>query len=123
MKIPSRLDVFLSSSQKEFEDIRKSLEKEISALPFLSCRLLEKRGAKPIDTTQASLQASRSCDIYIGLFGRVYSETTIKEYKEADKKFKPILVYVKKLEKRDAKLQKSSFPRPIVSSAEKPHCG
>jgi hypothetical protein len=46
--------------------------------------------------------------IYIGIFGKEYSDTTIKEYREAVKRTKPIFIYAKKMtkSKRDPTLSK-----------------
>ena len=74
-------------------------------MPYLGSSLLEKRGAQPYDTVEASLRAVAACDIYIGIFGEQYSETTIKEYKKAHASFKPIFIYIKKVDKREPKLQ------------------
>jgi hypothetical protein len=98
------LDVFLSSDQEEFARLRNSLSKKEWAVPFLTCTPLENRGADPINVVELSLKAVRDSDIYVGIFGRKYSETTIKEYTEAVKCRKPCFTYVKKLNKRETKL-------------------
>lgn len=98
------LDVFLSSDQKEFEEERKKLSKIISEIPFVECTPLEERGADTRGVVEASVRAARDCDIYVGIFGREYSETTIKEYNEAVKQRKQCLTYVKKVKERDERL-------------------
>ena len=100
------LDVFLSSDQEEFEEERKKLSKIISDIPFLECTPLEERGADTRGVVEASITAVRNCDIYIGIFGREYSEITIKEYKEAVKQRKQCLTYVKRVKERDERLTK-----------------
>ena len=101
-----KLDVFLSSDQEEFEEERKKLSKMISDIPFLECTLLEERGANSRGVVEASIKAVRNCDIYIGIFGREYSEITIKEYNEAVEGRKQCLTYVKKVKERDERLTK-----------------
>jgi hypothetical protein len=93
--------VFLSSDVNEFEKERKRLSQIICKIPFCSCIPLERRGAETTDVVEASLKATRNCDVYVGIFGRNYSETTIKEYREAVKHHKPCLCYVKKVNRRD----------------------
>ena len=103
-----KLNVFLSSEQKEFERDRINIAKQISRIQFLSCKPLETSGASPIDVEEASILGARNCDIYIGIFGTRYSSMVTKEYNEAIKKFKPAFIYVKKLEdrERDKKLNR-----------------
>lgn len=103
--LSQEIDVFLSSDQKEFEKERNRLSKIICNVPFCSCIPLEKRGADARDVVDASLKAARNCDVYVGIFGRKYSETTIKEYEEVLKHRKPCLSYVKKVKRRDKKLK------------------
>ena len=98
------LDVFLSSDQKEFARLRNLLSKKTCSIPFLACTPLENRGADPTNVVESSLKAVRDSDIYVGVFGRKYSETTIREYKEAVNCRKPCLTYVKKVNKRETKL-------------------
>lgn len=102
----NNLDVFISSAQDEFSKTRIYLEKKISEMLFLKCQLLERRGAQPNNTHEASLEAAAICDIYIGIFGKQYSTLTIKEYKKAHSNNKPILIYIKDSKNRDAQLEK-----------------
>ena len=99
-----KLDVFLSSDQKEFENERRELSRTICHIPFLNCIPLERRGADTRDALEASIRAVKKCDLYIGIFGNEYSETTIKEYNEAVKRRKPCLTYVRKVKERDERL-------------------
>lgn len=100
------LDIFLSSDQEEFKKERNRLSKTISNIPFLACVPLENMGADSRDVLEASLRAVRNSDIYVGVFGREYSEITMKEYKEAVRYRKPCLTYVKEVRRRDKKLIK-----------------
>ena len=100
------LDVFLSSDQDEFLKVRKALSKTVCSIPFLTCTPLENRGAESTNVRESSLKAVRDSDVYIGVFGREYSETTIQEYREAIKCKKPCLIYVKKVKTRDSRLSK-----------------
>lgn len=105
--MPSRdkLDVFLSSAQEEFKNERKTLSTEISRMPFLNCTPLEERGADSVSAEEASIKGVRECDIYIGILGKQYSELTVKEYREAVKRRRLCLNYVKRIANRDSRLQ------------------
>ncbi len=99
------LDVFLSSAQHEFERTRRKLAKRIGSIPFLTCTPLEQAGADPDSATSASLRGVREADIYIGVFGKTHSRTTIAEYREAVKHRKPALVYVQRVKNRDKRVR------------------
>jgi len=99
-----KLEVFLSSAQKEFEKERISLAKIISECQFLNCTLLEQSGANPATTLQASLEGVRESDIYVGIFGDKFSEITKIEYEEAVKLKMPCFIYVRKNSQREEAL-------------------
>jgi len=63
-------------------------------MPYLSCRLLENRGADTDDTRTRSIKAAKECDFYIGIFGRKYSLITQEECKTALSKNKRCLIYI-----------------------------
>ena len=63
----SLLDVFISSDLYEFRKERIKISSMIGKMPFLKCAPLETRGASHHGVREASLQAARQCDIYIGL--------------------------------------------------------
>jgi Domain of unknown function (DUF4062) len=88
------LDVFISSKQEEFNRKRKRLEKIVNSMPYLSCELMEKRGADTDNTTVRSVKAAKECDFYIGIFGKQYSLITQKECKIALDNNKRCLIYV-----------------------------
>lgn len=100
-----KLEVFISSAQSEFEKERTTLAQRISKMPFLVCNPLEKRGAESVPAIEASLQGVRDCDIYIGIFGSRYSETTKAEFREAMKHYKMCLNYAKRVKSREEQLQ------------------
>jgi hypothetical protein len=100
------LVVFLSSDQKEFAKLRNVLAKTICNIPFLSCTPLENRGADPIGVVEASIKAVEKSDIYVGIFGREYSETTIWEYNKAVERRLPCFIYVRIARRRDPQLSK-----------------
>lgn len=99
-----RLQVFLSSSLEEFKTVRKTLARRISQKALLICTPLEDTGADTDDVTSASLRGVRDSDIYIGILGKRHSRTTVAEFREAVKLRRRCLVYVKKIDVRDASL-------------------
>jgi len=100
-----KLDVFISSDQKEFSKERTNLAEAVCAIPFLTCTLLENKGADSADILEASLKGVRDSDIYVGIFGRKYSQITLREYGEAVRNRKPCLIYLKKARNRDVSLK------------------
>ena len=104
MRQTKKLDVFVSSDQSEFQRLRRQFRNTICDIQSLTCALMEDRGAAPSTALDASLKAVRETDIYVGVFGKDYSEITIKEYQEAVKNKKPAFIYIKKVNPRDAKL-------------------
>lgn len=104
MLTKKKLEVFLSSDIKEFRRQRTKLAGMINRMPFLQSTPLEARGADTDDVIQASLNGVRDADIYVGIFGKNYSETTIKEYQEAVKEHKLSLTYVKRTKGRNPDL-------------------
>jgi Domain of unknown function (DUF4062) len=88
------LEVFVSSNQKEFSRKRKRLEMMINSMYYLTCRLLENRGADADNPRTRSLRAVRDSDLYIGLFGKRYSQITQEECKTALDNNKRCLIYV-----------------------------
>jgi len=87
--------VFISSSQNEFERFRIDLKEVIDNEDFVNLRIMNailvelKRGQIDADIEKGIRDAS----IYVGIFGRVYSEPTIKEFKRARDSNLPILIY------------------------------
>jgi hypothetical protein len=75
-------------------------------MPFLACTTLENRGADPTDVVEASLRAVQKSDIYVGIFGREYSETVVKEYQKAVECRLPCFTYVRVARRRDPQLSK-----------------
>jgi len=73
-------------------------------MPFLKCTPLEDRGADSASVLEASLQAVRDSDIFVGIYGKEYSQITVEETREAIKTKKLGLTYVKRETKRDPRL-------------------
>jgi hypothetical protein len=63
-------------------------------MPYLTCQLLENRGADTDDTRTRSLKAAKDCDFYIGIFGKQYSQITQEECKTALDSNKRCLIYL-----------------------------
>ena len=112
--LKKELDVFLSSDQKEFAKLRNALAKIICNIPFLACTSLENRGADPTDVVEASIKAVEKSDLYVGIFGRQYSQTTIQEYLKAVECKLPCFTYVKTARQRDPQL--SEFINDVLKN-------
>jgi hypothetical protein len=88
------LEVFISSKQDEFARKRKRLERIVNSMRYLTCQLLENRGADADDTRTRSVKAAKECDFYIGIFGKQHSLITQEECKTALDNNKRCLIYV-----------------------------
>jgi HEPN domain-containing protein len=73
-------------------------------MPFMTSTPLEERGADIDNVVEVSIQGVRSSDIFVGIFGRRYSDTTVQEAREAIKTKKLGLMYVKRVANRDQRL-------------------
>jgi hypothetical protein len=88
--------VFVSSKQKEFQQLRDLLKTYLEGDDFLrknmiKVELADRRHGERIrgDITQALNNTS----IYVGLFGNKYSEITIGEYLEARRRGLPMVIF------------------------------
>lgn len=88
--------VFVSSRQKEFQQLRDYLKLMLDEEDFLrrymiKGELADRRGGERVrgDISQALAQ---TC-IYVGIFGNKYSPKTIAEYFEARRRGLPILIF------------------------------
>lgn len=102
----SRLKIFISSVQNEFQQIRRNLKSFLIGDAFLQrfvsdVFLFEDLPAKDRRSDEVYLDEVRSCDIYIGIFGYDYGSEDEKgisptehEYNHATKLHKTRLIYV-----------------------------
>jgi ATP-dependent DNA helicase RecG len=116
----TRLKIFISSVQREFEQIRVDLKAFLLGDAFLhrfisEVFLFEELPAKDRRADEVYLEEVERCDIYIGIFGYEYGREdqdgvspTEHEYNDAAKKGKTRLVYVWGLDekKRAPKMRK-----------------
>jgi hypothetical protein len=126
----STLKIFISSSQKEFEILRRELKTWIDSEEFKISRtipmeaiLIEReRGAVISEDIERALQDSH---VYVGIFGRILSEWTVAEYREARRMGLPLLVYYVKKRKpgRPSRIErrgrKSKVERFLEDEAKK----
>lgn len=118
----SPFTVFISSSQKEFERLRGLLKEAIDGEEFrvsgsriMSGVLIEQERG---DVIQEDIKkALENCSIYVGIFGRTFSEWTATEYLEARDKGLPLLIY--HLKKRRPGRPSRRRPRGRKSRVEK----
>lgn len=93
--------VFICSSQTEFGKLRKILkdaingeEFRISGLrPMKAIVIEDERGPVIPEDIKNALQ---NCSIFIGIFGRIFSDWTVAEYREARSMGLPLLIYMYK---------------------------
>jgi hypothetical protein len=100
------LAIFVSSKQTELDDERQTAKSVIESFNFEPI-MSEVRAAGPNSARNVCLEEVESCDIYIGIFYREYSEVTEAEYHKAIDKRIPCLIFIKKLrenEHRDGSL-------------------
>lgn len=89
-------------------DLERIAASEVVFALLLEPVMFESFGARPETPRKAFLEELRNSDIYVGIFGKKYSDATEAEYYEALKDKKDVLLYVKELlgQKRDADLEK-----------------
>ena len=75
--------------------------------PFVEVVRLERRGANPNPPISRSIEAVRESDVYIGIFGRKFSQATKEEFHEARRLGKPCFAYISDDNNRD--LAQSEF--------------
>jgi hypothetical protein len=115
----SKLRLFISSVQKEFEAERAALREYVHADPllrrFFEVFLFEDIPAKDRRADEVYLEEVDRCDLYIGLFGDQYGyedragiSPTEREFDEATRLGKTRLIYVKGIDDKAkrAKMQK-----------------
>ncbi len=102
----TRLRIFLSSVQKEFEPLRRDLKAFLLGDAVLrrfiaEVFLFEELPARDRPADRVYLEEVKRCDIYLGLFGYEYGyedrdgiSPTEREYHHATKLKKPRLIYV-----------------------------
>lgn len=101
-----KVRVFISSKQNEFTAERAVLAHEIGSIPLLDVVWAEEWAPSAAKPAEVYLKDVRSCPIYVGLFGRVYSEHTKLEYLAAcENPYREKLLYVKQSENVDPQLQ------------------
>jgi hypothetical protein len=89
------LRVFISSSLREFEIERSAVADAIASIPFLE-PVLGQEWSLAAGEAETRLRDVQTSAIYIGLFGRFYSEWTKLEYLAALKNpYREKLIYVK----------------------------
>jgi len=98
--------VFISSKQREFVEERQGMTEIVRRLPLLAADAAEE-WAPGRDSIEATFLARvRAAPIYVGLFGRVYSPATAREYETAvENPHREMLTYVKRCDQVEAPLE------------------
>jgi hypothetical protein len=94
--VDNQIVVFISSHQKEFQELRDFLKDTLEGEDFLKkllikVELVERRSGERISGDIAL--ALRDATIYVGLFGNKHSQITIAEYLEARRRGLPLLIF------------------------------
>lgn len=88
--------VFISSSQKEFEKLRNNLKAIIDEEKLVYQRIFKAILVESRKGTSIQLDINKEINnssIYVGLFGRTYSEISVEEFKKARSNLLPVLIY------------------------------
>jgi hypothetical protein len=101
-----KLSFFISSKADELEDERKAVISAIRSMR-LNPVFFEGFGARLGKPLAECLKEVESSDFYIGILGNQYSSATATEYRKAEEKGKPCLIYIKAVDefRRDDKLK------------------
>jgi len=105
--MPPQLRVFVSGDQTELRQERQSVIIAVGNL-MLETVAWETSGAAPRTPEEWYREAIQRSDVYVGVFGRRYSEPSCNEFLLASKNAKPRLVFIRLLrpdESRDDKLE------------------
>jgi len=100
------LNVLISSKEKEFTQERADIRSLMAPMPLLVADAAEDWDPESAPVRETYLRQAKSCALYVGLFGCVFSAPTIEEYRAAaGNPHRQILVYVKECASgRDAAL-------------------
>jgi len=99
------LPVLISSKQAEFAVERDDIIRIMKPMPLLAVDAAENWAPEALPVEEKSVRQAAGCAIYVGLFGCIYSEPTVLEYKAAaGNSYREILVYVKDCATRQPKL-------------------
>ena len=100
-----RLRIFVSGKEDELSEERKTVLKVIAEMGFEG-ESSENRPASKKTPKDLYIPEVQKSDIYIGVFGKVFSSPSIDEFDTAVKTLMAPLIFVKKLEDREEKIQK-----------------
>jgi len=90
------LNVLISSKQKEFVRERADIRSLMAPMPLLVADAAEDWDPQSAAIRETYLRQAKSCALYVGLFGCVFSAPTIEEYRAAaGNPLRQVLVYVK----------------------------
>jgi len=99
------LTVLISSKQAEFAAERADILQIMRPMPLLVANAAEEWAPERTPVLHKSVNEAAACAIYVGLFGCIYSEPTVMEYREARKNpQRELLIYVKDCKTRELAL-------------------
>jgi hypothetical protein len=101
--------VFISSKISEFETERAILADKIRSIPYLEPVMSEEWHPHRSSIRDTFVDQVNDCQVYIGLFGCIYSEPTEVEYRTAIlNAYREIVIYIRQCDtaQREPPLQK-----------------
>jgi hypothetical protein len=99
------LTVLISSKQAEFAGERADIVQIVRPLPLLVANAAEHWAPETKSVEDKSVDEAAGSAIYVGLFGCIYSEPTVMEYRAARQNpHREVLIYVKDCATRDRAL-------------------
>lgn len=109
-----QLTVLISSKQAEFAAERADILRIMRPMPLLAANAAEDWAPETKPVLDKSVDETAGAAIYVGLFGCVYSEPTVMEYRAARQNpHREVLIYVKDCKARDAPLDE--FLRTVLT--------
>lgn len=102
------LQVFVSGKEEELDDERAIAIQTVENDFHLNAIASENRPASHRAIEDQYLDEVRSSDIYVGFFGKEYSEASEKEFSTARREGMPVLIFIKELRGNDSRNPKLS---------------
>ena len=102
-----KIRVFISSKQSEFKSERLGIFDILEQSGYADPVMAEDWSPQRQSVEKTFLEEVASCPIYVGLFGRIFSQPTEAEYRKAlENPAREVLIYVKNCAEREAQMQK-----------------
>ena len=112
----NELTIFISGKENELDDERAIANELAESLKFYVKSSERRTASSEPMRTENEIEVLNS-DIYLGIFGQIYSEPSIAEFDKARVNYIPTLIFVKKLKEGDSRHEKlNEFLQSIKNS-------